>query len=47
MEIRYNTKFPRWEVYGENPVVRAGEPQPCFVGTHEECENYAGRVSNG
>ena len=45
MEIKYNKDFPRWEVYGKNPVVRGGVPQPCFVSARrDECERYAWRV---
>lgn len=41
MEIKYNTDFKRWEVYNDNPVIRAGEPQPCFVSaSHVRCEKY-------
>lgn len=29
--IVYNAEFGRWEVYGDNPVIRAKEPQPEFV----------------
>lgn len=45
MTIKYNSKFPRWEVYGENPVIRAGEQQPCFVSSdYKKCETYIQRV---
>ena len=41
MEIKYNTEFTRWEVYSENPVIRAGEPQPVFVAAElEKCITY-------
>ena len=41
MEIRFNTDFPRWEVYGEDPVIRNGEPQPEFVSeSYEKCRIY-------
>ena len=41
MEIKFNTDFPRWEVYGENPVIRNGEPQPEFVSdSWEKCITY-------
>lgn len=39
--IFYNTEFRRWEYYGENPVIRAGEPQPEFVSAdYEKCIIY-------
>lgn len=45
MEIKYNTFFHSWEVYRENPVIRAGEPQPSFVSAErEKCEAYVARV---
>lgn len=41
MEIVYNTEFSRWEVYGPDPVIRAGEPQPQFTsGDLDECLAY-------
>lgn len=40
MTLKFNTELFRYEVYRENPVIRAGEPQPCFVGTCEKCEQY-------
>lgn len=40
-EIIFNPEFERWEVYGNNPVIRAGEPQPEFVsGSFEKCAAY-------
>jgi hypothetical protein len=45
MDIRYNTEYGRWEVYGENCVIRGGEEQPCFVSESEEnCAMYIKRV---
>lgn len=41
MEIIFNPEFHRWEVYGENPVIRAGEPQPDFVSSdYQKCITY-------
>lgn len=40
--VFYNTEYSRWEYYGENPVIRGGEPQPQFVsGSYEKCVAYA------
>lgn len=45
MNILYNTEFYRWEVYGKHPVIRGGEPQPCFVNADiEKCEAYVEKV---
>lgn len=45
MEIKFNTEFSRWEVYGPNAVTRAGEKQPSFVSaSYEKCEAYITRV---
>lgn len=39
--IYYNTEFGRWEYYSENPVIRAGEPQPEYVSAdYEKCLTY-------
>jgi hypothetical protein len=39
--VYYNTEFGRWEYYGENPVIRAGEPQPSFVSAgYQKCITY-------
>ena len=41
MEIKYNTRRHRWEVYGPRSVVRAGRLQPVFVAAQEEsCRAY-------
>ena len=41
MEIIYNPEFDRYEVYGDNPVIRAGEPQPDFVSADvDACITY-------
>lgn len=46
MKILYNPQFHRWEVYGKYPIIRNGEPQPCFVSkTLEECERYVRDVA--
>lgn len=48
MEIVYNTEFSRWEVYGPDPVIRAGEPQPQFVSAdYERCVTYRMAVEGG
>lgn len=48
MEIVYNTEFSRWEVYGTDPVIRAGEPQPQFVSAdYERCITYRRAVEGG
>jgi hypothetical protein len=48
MEIVYNTEFSRWEVYGPDPVIRAGEPQPQFVSAdYERCITYRRAVEGG
>lgn len=45
MEIKYNTQLKRWEVYGENSVIRAGERQPLFVAARwGDCSEYIQRV---
>lgn len=44
MSIKYNTDFQRWEVYGDNPVIRAGESQPRFVGSFDKCEAYVKKM---
>lgn len=45
MEIKYNTEFHRWEVFNDHPVIRAGEPQPCYVSAErEKCEAYKKKV---
>lgn len=45
MRMVYNANFPRWEVYGKNPVIRGGKQQPCFVSTErEKCVAYARKV---
>lgn len=31
MELKYNPEMHRWEVYGQNSVIRGGERQPLFV----------------
>jgi hypothetical protein len=39
--VYYNTEFGRWEYYGKNPVIRAGEPQPNFVSAdYQKCITY-------
>jgi hypothetical protein len=39
--VYYNTEFGRWEYYGKNPVIRAGEPQPSFVSAdYQKCITY-------
>lgn len=39
--IFYNTEFRRWEYYGGNPAIRAGEPQPSFVNAdYQKCITY-------
>ena len=39
--IVFNPEFERWEVYGDDPVIRAGEPQPEFVSTeYDKCITY-------
>jgi hypothetical protein len=39
--VYYNTEFGRWEYYGENPVIRAGEPQPGFTSPdYQKCITY-------
>ena len=39
--VFYNTEYGRWEYYGSNPVIRAGEPQPEFVSAdYEKCIVY-------
>lgn len=41
MTLRYNTEFPRWEVYTEKPLIRGGEEQPVFVSADMlECAAY-------
>ena len=41
MKILYNPQFHRWEVYGEDPVIRNGEPQPEFVSdSYQKCITY-------
>ena len=41
MEILLNTDYARWEVYGDDPVIRAGEPQPQFVNeSYDKCITY-------
>lgn len=48
MEIVFNPDFPRWEVYGPDPVVRAGEPQPEFVSPdYEKCITYRRTMEGG
>jgi hypothetical protein len=43
--IFYNTDFGRWEYYSNNPVIRAGEPQPGFVSAdYEKCVAYKMKV---
>ena len=45
MDIKYNTEYGRWEVYGAHGVIRGGEVQPCFVSESEEdCAMYIKRV---
>lgn len=45
-EIKYNTRYRRWEVYGPRSVVRAGQRQPDFVAAQEEpCRAYVARVT--
>lgn len=47
MKILYNPQMHRWEVYGPDPVIRAGEPQPEFVSDdYEKCITYR-RAVNG
>lgn len=39
--VYYNTEFGRWEYYSENPVIRAGEPQPSFTSPdYQKCITY-------
>ena len=41
MQILYNPKMHRWEVYSSRSVTRAGELQPVFVSaSFEACEKY-------
>lgn len=41
MKIVYNPEMNRWEVYGEDPVIRNGEPQPEYVSeSYEKCVTY-------
>ena len=41
MEIKFNTQFSRWEVYGEKSVIRGGELQPVFVSAnHSKAEEF-------
>lgn len=41
MDIIFNPEFGRYEVFGPNPVIRAGEPQPEFVSAdYEKCLIY-------
>ena len=45
MKIFFNTEFSRWEVYGPDPVIRAGEPQPEFTSPDlERCLAYKAAV---
>lgn len=45
MEIKYNTQLKRWEVYGENSVIRAGERQPLFVAARwVDCSEFVQRA---
>ena len=45
MKIKYNPEFKRWEVYGDKPVIRNKEPQPCYVSTDiESCRLYLMRL---
>ena len=47
-EIKFNPAFNRWEVYGDKPVVRAGEPQPEYVsGSFEKCATYKAATMKG
>lgn len=39
--IVFNPEFERWEVYGDDPVIRNGEPQPEFVSVnYDKCITY-------
>lgn len=41
MQILLNTDYARWEVYGPDPVIRAGEPQPQYVSeSYDKCITY-------
>ena len=45
MRLVYNANFPRWEVYGNHPVIRGGKQQPVFVSKDRSaCEEYIKRV---
>lgn len=47
MKILFNPEFHRWEVYGDNPVIRNKEPQPEFVSPDlDKCIAYKRAVSN-
>lgn len=43
--VFYNTEFRRWEYYGQDSVIRAGEPQPGFVSaSYQKCVDYQNKV---
>ena len=45
-QILFNPQLKRYEVYGPDPVIRAGEPQPEFVSdNYEKCITYRRSVS--
>lgn len=45
MEIKFNFKMRRWEVFSDNAVIRAGERQPSFVSVNRaECAEYVVKV---
>lgn len=48
MVILYNTETSRWEVYGPDPVIRNGEPQPQYVSKDfSKCLTYRMVVEGG
>lgn len=47
-EVKFNTKFHRWEVYRENGVIMNGEVQPVFVSALVfDAWEYVKRCENG